>query len=89
MENNVKDAIGNQFEASMEMLENAILACTEKLWDTETKFWYNAYHCLFFLDYYLTTDPKKFAPQTPFTESEFEDSMPERVYSMEELLLYL
>jgi hypothetical protein len=89
MESTLKEAIWNQFGAGMDMLENAIIACPDKLWDTERKFWYNAFHCLFYLDYYLTPDPKNFSPPAPFTESEFEDKLPGRVYSKEELLFYL
>jgi uncharacterized damage-inducible protein DinB len=43
----------------------------------------------FFLDYYLTLELKNFSPPVPFTLSEFEDSMPERVYTKDELLTYL
>jgi uncharacterized damage-inducible protein DinB len=43
---------------------------------------------LFFLDYYLTLEPTNFAPPEPFSMSEFEDRMPERVYSKAELLDY-
>lgn len=89
MEKTVKEAVWSQFGASIDMLENAILSCPDSLWNTESKFWYNAFHCLFFLDYYLTTAPENFAPPAPFTESEFEDRMPEKVYSREELLSYL
>ena len=52
-------------------------------------FWYNTFYCLFFLDYYLTMNTETFAPPAPFTISEFEDRMPERVYSKDELLAYL
>lgn len=85
----LKNDLWSQFGASIDMLENAITFCPEQQWDTEQKFWYNAYHCLFFLDYYLTRDPKTFVPRAPFSESEFEDRMPERVYSKQELLDYL
>lgn len=85
----LKELIWNQFGASIDMLENAITFCPDELWDTETKFWYNAYHCLFFLDYYLTFNPATFAPPHPFTLSEFEDAMPERVYTKDELLAYV
>jgi DinB superfamily len=81
--------IQSQFGASIQMLENAIIACPTEHWDTERKFWYNAFHCLFFTDYYLNMQPKDFTPPPPFSESEFEDRMPERVYSKEELLTYL
>lgn len=89
MPNAITQSIYSQFSASIEMLENAILLCPEWYWDTERRFWYNAYHCLFFLDYYLTMEPKEFVPPAPFTFSEFEDVMPERVYTKNELLGYL
>lgn len=87
----LNNIIWNQFGASIEMLENAIEMCPPELWDNEKLFWYNAYHCLFFLDYYLTLDPENFAPPSPFTLSEFnpDGEMPERTYSKDELLSYL
>jgi hypothetical protein len=89
MTQSLKSILWNQFGASLDMLENAIEMCPPKAWNTENKFWYNAYHCLFFLDYYLTIEPVHFAPPAPFTLSEFEDEMPERVYTKAELLTYL
>lgn len=87
----IKEAIGNQFGASLEMLENAIALCPEEHWDTELNFWYTAYHCIFWTDYYLTTDPDKFETPTPFTFSEFDPSgkKPERTYTQAESLSYL
>ena len=87
----LKETLWNQFGASIDMLENAITLCPDEIWDTEAKFWYNAYHCLFFLDYYLTLDPPNFSPPPPFTLSEFDpsDAMPDRVYRKDELLNYL
>jgi hypothetical protein len=87
--NTVKESLWNQFGASVDMLENAIRLCPLEYWNTDKKFWYNAYHALFFLDYYLSTDPHNFTPPQPFTESEFEDRMPDRVYSKDELINYL
>lgn len=79
----------NQFGASVEMLENAISICPDEFWNTEERFWYNAYHCIFFIDYYLSTQPKEFAPPAPFDFSEFEDRMPSQIYSKPEILEYL
>ncbi|HLO44078.1 MAG TPA: DinB family protein [Leadbetterella sp.] len=79
----------NQFGASFEMLENAILLCPDEFWNTEERFWYNAFHCVFFIDYYLSTNPKEFSPPAPFDFSEFEDRMPNRVYTKAEILQYL
>jgi hypothetical protein len=91
MESAFKDALWQQFGASIDMLENAILLCPNALWDNEQKFWYNAYHCLFWLDYYLTLTPEQFSPPSGYSFSEFEPSgtLPERVYSKAELLSYL
>ncbi|MCP9756491.1 DinB family protein [Lacihabitans sp. CCS-44] len=89
MKNTTNQSLWNQFGASIYMLKNAISACPDEHWNTNTRFWYNAFHCLFFLDYYLCMQPASFSPQAPFTESEFEDRMPERVYTKQELLDYL
>jgi hypothetical protein len=89
MENSINKSLWNQFGASIDMLENAIRLCPPEKWNTGTKFWYNAFHCLFFMDYYLTMDPKTFSPPKPFTVSEFEDTMPDSVYEKHELINYL
>lgn len=89
MDTLLKSTLWRQFGASIDMLDNAIVLCPDSFWDTEKKFWYNAYHCLFFLDYYLTLTPKSFLPPSPFSLSEFEDRMPERTYTKEELSNYL
>ena len=87
----IKDAIGTQFGASLDMLENAIAMCPDEHWDTVLEFWYTSYHCLFWTDYYLTTEPSKFEPPAPFTFSEFDPTgkLPDRTYTKLELLSYL
>lgn len=91
MDNSFKESLWGQFGASIDMLENALKLCPDELWNTDTKFWYIAYHCLFWLDYYLDIEPDKFSPQPPFTLSEFDPSgaMPDQVYSKDVLLTYL
>jgi len=91
METTFKEALWKQFGASIDMLENAISLCTDELWNDDKRFWYSAFHCLFYLDYYLTLEPGQFSPPPPYTLSEFDPSgaMPDRVYSKEELLTYL
>lgn len=84
-----KESIWKQFGACIDMLENVISMCPDELWDTEDKFWYSSYHCLFFLDYYLTPEPANYSSPKPFTNSEFEGTMPERTYTKIELLTYL
>jgi hypothetical protein len=87
----IKESIWRQFGASIDMLENALEECPPELWDASSKFWYKAYHTIFYLDYYLTSYPKNFLPPPPFTLSEFDpnDKMPDRTYNKKELLAYL
>lgn len=91
MDESFKKELWGQFGASIQMLENAIKLCPDNFWATEKKFWYFSYHCLFWLDYYLTTNPDGYTPPAPYTLSEFdpEGALPERVYTKEELLLFL
>ena len=91
MEAAFKETLWKQFGASIDMLENAISLCTDELWHNDKKFWYIAYHSLFYLDYYLTPESNQFSPPSPYTLSELDPSgvMPDRVYTKEELLSYL
>lgn len=86
-----KKILWKQYGAAIDMLENAIIACPDDLWDQESKFWYIAYHTLFFLDYHMVDDAEGFHPPEPFTLSEMDPSglMPDRVYTKTELLVYL
>jgi DinB superfamily len=85
----IKQSVWNQFGAGLDMLENAIVICPVEHWETEMKFWYIAFHCLFWTDYYLTIKPNEFNPPKEFTFSEFEQKQPDRVFSKAELLIYL
>lgn len=91
MNENIKAELWYQFGAGIDMLENSIRMCPENIWNDDSKFWYIAYHTLFFLDYYLTKDAAAFLPPEPFDLSEFdaEGGMPPRVYSKQELLDYI
>ena len=95
--NNLKQSLWKHFGASIDMLGNAITLWPEEKWSTNKNFFYNAYHCLVFLDYYLTIPPKDFSSQLPFTLTEpehipaeaIDDVVPNRIYSKKELLDYL
>lgn len=91
MDSSLKEILWHQFGAAIDMFENAIKACPDKLWNTDSQFWYIGYHTLFYLDYYLSQSPEKFLPPTPFTLSELDPAgvLPERIYTKEELLTYL
>lgn len=91
MEESFKIVLWQQAGATIDMLENAIRMCPDSIWDDESQFWYNAYHCIFYLDYYSSEEPQYFSPPEPYTLSEFDPAgaMPERVYTKSELLDYL
>ena len=100
-----KSTLWQQFGATIDMLENALLACPNTLWHGRlwsdhsdnalppeaTEFWYLTYHTLFWLDLYLTGSVEGFAPPAPFTLSEIDPAgvLPERPYTKDELHAYL
>ena len=91
----LQSALQSQYSATLGMLENAISACPDDVWEEEQEghwpFWYMAFHTLFFLDHYLADTDADFAPPAPFGLTELDPSgaMPERTYAREELLRYL
>ena len=93
----LKESLWKQFGASIDMLKNAVALWPEERWNSDKKFFYNAYHCLVFLDYYLTNPPKDFTAALPFTNVEpgeipadaIDDVLPNRIYSKQELLDYV
>ena len=92
----LKESLWKQFGASIDMLINAIELWPEGHWNSDKKLFYNAYHCLVFLDYYLTMPPNNFSSPLPFSIAEpdaiivdtVDDIIPDRVYSKKELLDY-
>lgn len=97
MINLIKESLWKQFGASIDMLKNAIELWPEEDWTTDKRFFYNAYHVVVFLDYYLTNPPQYFSPRLRFTITEWDkkpkeaidDLVPDRIYSKMELLGYL
>ena len=60
-----QDVIRSQYQASLEMLKQAIDRCPESIWDDpgdKTKFWHIAYHALFYAHLYLQGTEKEFVP---------------------------
>ena len=92
-----KQCLWKHFGASIDMLHNAVGMWPEIYWNTDKKFFYTSYHCLIFLDYYLTIPPKDFSSPLPFTLVEpgeipadaIDDVMPKKIYTKKELLDYL
>ncbi|REA59529.1 DinB family protein [Dyadobacter luteus] len=94
----IKDALWQQFGASLQMIENAINLWPETLWDTDKKFFYTVYHTLILTDYYLTIpSPSEFVSTLPFTFMDKEDiptgvlgdMVPDRIYTKSETIDYL
>jgi hypothetical protein len=94
-------AVGQQFGAAIDTLDNAIAACPgelwlDRLWDNPgerpewAQFWYLAYHTLFWLDLYLWGAVEGFAPPAPYTLDELDPAgvPPDRPYTQAELRAY-
>ena len=89
-----KNTLWQQFGAAIDMLENAMVACPEDLWNNRSlkpEFWYTAFHALFWLDFYLSESPEGFIPPPPFALEELDPAgvLPPRVYTRNELQAYL
>jgi len=89
-----KEGVVRQLLAAIDMVENAITACPDRLWRDRSRnpeCWYLAFHTLFWLDLYLSGSVEGFAPPDPYTLDELdpEGVLPERVYGREELRMYL
>lgn len=85
----LKDSVLNQFGAAIDMLENAIQLCPDQLWQAEKAYSHQAFHTLFFLDYYLSLNPVGFTPPETFGYSEFGDEPPKAVFSRADILEYM
>lgn len=89
-----KKVVWQQFGAAIDTLENALVACPEKLWNERSRrpeFWYLVYHTLFWLDFNLSDSPEGFSPPVPFGLEEMDPAgiIPERPYTKDELQAYL
>ena len=91
-----REALGLQFIASLEMLGNAMRACPPSIWDdpdvaVAQRFWYLAFHTLFWLDRYLEPNEHDHRPPALFTLGELDPAgvYPDRAYTPLELLAYL
>jgi hypothetical protein len=93
----IKEAIWNQFGASIDMLTNVIWNCPDDYFQTHRRFYFMAFHSVIFLDYYLTIPPGDFSPMLSFIQTDasqrpleaIDDLIPDRAYSKKELLDYV
>jgi hypothetical protein len=82
-------ALWRQFGAAIDMLEDALKACPEALWQERlwrdpsppwfppqfAEFWYVTFHALVWLDLYLSGVPEEeFAPPAPFAQGELDSA---------------
>jgi hypothetical protein len=101
MDKSIQSAMSQQFISAIDMLENVIRACPDRLWQVRLwddpelpradEFWYLAYHTLFWTDLYLTGSIEGFSPPSPFTLDELDPAgiIPPEPFSRDELLTYL
>ena len=101
METTVRTALWQQAGATIDMLENALLACPSAQWNAllwrdpqaphYPTFWSITHHTLFWLDVHLTGSLEGFAPPAPFTLVELDPAgaLPDQPYTREELHAYL
>ncbi len=93
----LKTALWNQMGASIDMLIHTLSYSPTDYWQTDSRFYYMAFHSCLFLDYYSTFPPSHFAPPLSFAPTEaaqrpvgaIDDLIPDRLYSRQELLNYL
>ena len=79
--------ISSQYLASLEMLKQTITRCPESIWNSpedKTKFWYIAYHALFYTHLYLQDSEKTFASWPAGTAPKISEP-----YDQETVLNYL
>lgn len=61
----LKQSIQSQYLASLAMLKECIEKCPDTVWVhplPKTKFWHVAYHCLFYVHFYLSESEETFQP---------------------------
>jgi DinB superfamily len=95
MDTRLRTGIWQQFGAAIDMLEDAIRACPERLWSVNLwhdpedprygQFWRVAYHTLFWLDLYLHGSFEGFAPPAPFSR----EGLPDKPYTKDDIVSYL
>ncbi|HEV2237824.1 MAG TPA: DinB family protein, partial [Ktedonobacterales bacterium] len=100
METPWQNALWRQFGAAIDMLDNAVVACPDALWDERIwpdppddpegarsgLFWAVTYHTLFWLEAYLSGSVEDYAPPAPFVLEEGDRAaMRAAPYSKEQL----
>jgi hypothetical protein len=95
-----KEVVWQQFGAAIDMLDDAVRACPDELWETRlwdhptersaySEFWFLAFHTLFWTDLYLSGSREGFAIPTYLKREVDEEGVPLAPYSKEDIQSYL
>ena len=97
MDATLKTLVWKQFGAAIDMLDDAVSLCPDRLWtavvwdDHEDvrygQYWFVAFHTLYWLDLFLTGTREGFAPPEPFIRSR--GALPEKPYTKDQMRTYL
>lgn len=92
----VKGALASQYGAALDMLRNAIRACPDAHWDDASRpvgqrFWYLAFHTLWWHDHYVSPIEQAHRPPAPYTMDEMSPDYvyPASTYARTQLLEFL
>ena len=90
-----RTSVWQQFGAAIDMLDDAISLCPDRLWtavlwtDSEDvrygQFWFVAYHTVRWLDLFLSGSAVGFAPPAPFIHG----ALPDQPYTKDQIRTYL
>ena len=88
--------LASQYGAALDMLENAVRACPDAVWEDRSvpvaqHFWYLVFHTLWWHDHYLATSTDAHKPPAPFTMDELDPAgvYPATAYTPAQLLEFL
>ncbi len=88
----IQDIIRSQYQASLEMLKQAILKCPDSLWadrQYKNEFWQVAYHALFYTHLYLQPSGEVFVAWSKHKPDYNDMGQVREPYSRLEILEYL
>ena len=84
------DICKQNYLALIKMVQQAIDICPNNLWSKENhqpQFWQEVYHTIYYLDFYLSKNPKAHQPRFDFKENLAEK--PTIILTKDEILTYL
>lgn len=90
----LQQTLWKNLAGAIDMLGNCISLCPQPVWESNDRYFYLSYHCIVFLDYYLSRPVSSFASVLPYTLADMQqlpkdavdDVLPSRRYSRSEML---